>query len=121
MDACDLRGGAEAAWELVATANLYIQQVAPWKLAKEGRDAELDVALAALARALYRLAVLTEPVHSGKGGRASGESLGRRPAERTWKSARGTPGRGRGHEPSRVAFSQAKQRLGVRQSTGKTI
>ena len=26
----DLRGGAEAAWELVATANLYIQQVAPW-------------------------------------------------------------------------------------------
>jgi methionyl-tRNA synthetase len=61
MDAYDLRGGAEAAWELVATANLYIQQVAPWKLAKEGRDAELDVALAALARALYRLAVLAEP------------------------------------------------------------
>ena len=26
MDALDLRGGAEAAWELVATANLYIQQ-----------------------------------------------------------------------------------------------
>jgi methionyl-tRNA synthetase len=46
---------------LVATANLYIQQVAPWKLAKEGRDGELDVALAALARALYRLAVLAEP------------------------------------------------------------
>jgi methionyl-tRNA synthetase len=61
MDACDLRGGAEAAWELVAAANLYIQQVAPWKLAKEGRDAELDVALATLARALYRLAILVEP------------------------------------------------------------
>ena len=61
MDAYDLRGGAEATWELVATANLYIQQVAPWKLAKEEREAELDVALGALARALYRLAVLTEP------------------------------------------------------------
>ncbi len=33
------RGGG---WELVATANLYIQQVAPWTLAKEGREAELD-------------------------------------------------------------------------------
>jgi methionyl-tRNA synthetase len=61
MDACDLRGGAEAAWEVVATANLYIQQVAPWKLAKEAREAELDVALGALGRALYRLAILAEP------------------------------------------------------------
>ena len=66
MDAHDLRSGAEAAWALVATANLYIQQVAPWKLAKEGREAELDTALAALARALYRLAVLTQPFIPGK-------------------------------------------------------
>jgi methionyl-tRNA synthetase len=75
MDACDLRGGAEAAWELVATANLYIQQVAPWKLAREAREAELDVALAALARALYRLAVITEPFIPGKAA-SIGESLG---------------------------------------------
>jgi methionyl-tRNA synthetase len=66
MDAHDLRGGAEAAWHLVSTANLYIQQVAPWSLAKQGRDAELDVALAALARALYRLALLTGPFIPGK-------------------------------------------------------
>ncbi len=66
MDAHDLRSGAEAAWALVATANLYIQQVAPWKLAKEGREAELDIALAALARALYRLSVLTQPFIPGK-------------------------------------------------------
>ncbi len=66
MDACDLRGGAEAAWGLVAAANLYVQQVAPWKLSKEGRDAELDAALGALARALYRLAVLAEPFIPGK-------------------------------------------------------
>ena len=66
MDAHDLRSGAEAAWGLVATANLYIQQIAPWKLAKEGREAELDGALAALARTLYRLAVLTTPFIPGK-------------------------------------------------------
>jgi methionyl-tRNA synthetase len=66
MDSLDLRGGAEAAWELVATANLYIQQVAPWKLAKEGREAELDTALAALARTLHRLAVLSGPFIPGK-------------------------------------------------------
>jgi methionyl-tRNA synthetase len=66
MDALDLRGGAEAAWVLVGTANLYIQQVAPWALAKAGKEAELDVALAALGRALYRLAVLAAPFIPGK-------------------------------------------------------
>jgi methionyl-tRNA synthetase len=50
----------------VATANLYIQQTAPWKLAKEDRGEELDSALAALARALYRLAVLAGPFLPGK-------------------------------------------------------
>jgi len=66
MDALDLRGAAEAAWRLVGTANLYIQQTAPWKLAKEGREAELDAALAALGRALHRLAVLATPFMPGK-------------------------------------------------------
>jgi methionyl-tRNA synthetase len=66
MDRLDLRGGAEAAWDLVSTANLYIQQTAPWSLAKAGRDEELDVALAALGRALYRLAVLAGPFLPGK-------------------------------------------------------
>ncbi len=66
MDALDLRGGAEAAWELVATANLFIQQVAPWSLAKQGKETELDACLAALARVLYRLAVLSSPFIPGK-------------------------------------------------------
>jgi methionyl-tRNA synthetase len=61
MDALDLRGGAEAVWELVSTANLYIQQVAPWGLAKQGKEAELDTVLGALARVLYRLVVLAAP------------------------------------------------------------
>jgi methionyl-tRNA synthetase len=75
MDALDLRGGAEAAWRLVATANLFIQQSAPWSLAKQGQDAELDAVLGALARALYRLAVLVAPFTPGKA-QALWESVG---------------------------------------------
>jgi methionyl-tRNA synthetase len=82
MDALDLRGGAEAAWALVGTANLYIQQVAPWALAKAGQEAELDSALAALGRALYRLAVLAGPFIPGK-------------AQRLWQSL-GLPGEAAG-------------------------
>ena len=66
MDAFDLRGGADAAWTLVSAANLYVQQTAPWALAKAGRDAELDTSLASLASALCRLAILTSPFMPGK-------------------------------------------------------
>jgi len=62
MDAYDLRGAAEAAWELVAAANLFVQQSAPWVLAKQGKAAELDAVLGALAACLARLAVLTSPL-----------------------------------------------------------
>ncbi|MFI5234843.1 MAG: methionine--tRNA ligase [Gemmatimonadales bacterium] len=66
MDAFDLKGGADAAWSHVAAANLYVQQSAPWTLAKEGRDAELDQVLSALGRALFRLALLISPFMPGK-------------------------------------------------------
>jgi methionyl-tRNA synthetase len=61
MDRLDLRAGAAVAWELVSEANGYIVATAPWSLAKAGRDAELDAALAALARCLYRLAIMASP------------------------------------------------------------
>jgi methionyl-tRNA synthetase len=61
MDELDLRAGADAAWELVSAANLFVQQNAPWALAKAGKHAELDDVLAALARSLGRLAVLVSP------------------------------------------------------------
>jgi methionyl-tRNA synthetase len=61
MDRFDVRGAGDAAWALVAEANQYIVQTAPWALAKEGLDAELDDALTALARCLFRLAVLASP------------------------------------------------------------
>ncbi|HXI21518.1 MAG TPA: methionine--tRNA ligase [Gemmatimonadales bacterium] len=66
MDALDLRAGLDAAWELVTAANQYIVQTAPWALAKRGADADLDTALAALARCLIRLAVLAGPFMPGK-------------------------------------------------------
>ena len=66
MDALDLKGGADAAWALVTRANQYIVETAPWTLAKQGKDAELDLALHALAACLYRLAVLCSPFLPGK-------------------------------------------------------
>lgn len=75
MDAIDLRAGSEAAWTLVTAANQYIVQMEPWALAKAGREEELDEVLAALARCLYRLAVLMHPFMPGKTA-ALWESLG---------------------------------------------
>jgi methionyl-tRNA synthetase len=66
MEAIDLRGGADAAWALIGAANQYIVQVAPWSLAKQNKAEELDRALAALVRCLYRLAVLIQPFMPGK-------------------------------------------------------
>ena len=62
MDGLLLHRGAAAAWELVAEANAYVERQAPWALAKKGDDAALDATLAALARALLRLAVLAAPL-----------------------------------------------------------
>ncbi|HET7599982.1 MAG TPA: methionine--tRNA ligase [Gemmatimonadales bacterium] len=66
MDALDLRGGAESVSSLVSAANHYIQETAPWSLAKADRQAELDVVLGTLARCLCRLAVLTSPFMPAK-------------------------------------------------------
>jgi methionyl-tRNA synthetase len=66
MDALNLKGGTDAAWALVTRANQYIVETAPWSLAKQGKEAELDVALHALAGCLYRLAVLCSPFLPGK-------------------------------------------------------
>ena len=68
MDRFDVRGAADAAWALVGDANQFIVQTAPWSLAKEGRNEALDEVLAALARCLYRLAVLVSPFMPMKAG-----------------------------------------------------
>ena len=75
MDVFDLRGGAEAAWSLVSAANLFVQQTAPWSLAKAEKQAELDEVLGALARTLGRLAIVASPFIPGKA-QALWEALG---------------------------------------------
>jgi methionyl-tRNA synthetase len=61
MDAFALEGGAAQLIALATRANRYVEETAPWRLAKESRDAELDTVLANLARAVARLAVLARP------------------------------------------------------------
>jgi methionyl-tRNA synthetase len=75
MDALDLKAGAESAWSLVSAANLFVQQTAPWALAKAEKQAELDDVLGTLARALALLAIMASPFIPGKA-QALWETLG---------------------------------------------
>jgi len=61
MDKQELLEGASLVIELASRANGYVQETAPWKLAKEKRDAELDAILVSLVRTVARLAVLAAP------------------------------------------------------------
>ena len=100
---CDLRGGAEAAWELVATANLYIQQVAPWKLAKEGATPSSTCARRAWPG--RSVAWRCSPSRSSRERRPSiRAALGVGTGSGALGAPRGTPGRGRGHEPPESLF-----------------
>jgi methionyl-tRNA synthetase len=105
MDALDLRGGADAAWALVSAGNLFVQQTAPWALAKADRQRELDETLAALAQALGRLAVLLSPFIPGKA-QALWEMLGLEGnvAAVSWSAADEPPVAGRIIRRSEVLF-----------------
>ena len=105
MDRHDLRGGAEAVWELVSEANLYVQQTAPWALAKEGRERELDEVLASLATCLYRLALLTAPFVPGKA-QTLWQALGQPgdPGIAHWASLEGPPVAGTATRKPEVLF-----------------
>ena len=61
MDAYDLQQGAALVIDLATRANRYVEETAPWKLAKAKNDAALDVVLASLVRTVARLAVLAVP------------------------------------------------------------
>ncbi len=63
MDQGLLHQGIAAARELTAAANGFVEEQAPWALAKdEGRVEELDATLAALVRSLAALAALLHPI-----------------------------------------------------------
>jgi len=61
MDVYDLQQGAALVIELASRANRYVEETAPWKLAKAKKDAELDGVLVHLVRTVARLAVLSAP------------------------------------------------------------
>lgn len=68
MDALALGEAAAELVGLAARANRYVETTAPWKLAKAGRQDELDRVLVNLVRTLGRLAVLAHPFMPGKAG-----------------------------------------------------
>jgi methionyl-tRNA synthetase len=61
MDRHLLHEGADHAWKLVDRANGFVEERAPWTLAKEGRTQELAETLGALARAIARITLMMSP------------------------------------------------------------
>ncbi|MDX6518010.1 MAG: methionyl-tRNA synthetase, partial [Gaiellaceae bacterium] len=58
LDRFDITGALEAIWHVVRRLNQYVEESAPWQLAKdEARAAELDTVLANLADGLVAVAV----------------------------------------------------------------
>ena len=67
MDDNLLHHGAAAAMELSSAANVYIEESAPWTLAKNPDSAaQLDEVLGAIARAVAALCTLLEPFTPAK-------------------------------------------------------
>ncbi|MCR4403042.1 MAG: methionine--tRNA ligase [Firmicutes bacterium] len=61
MQAFDLTGALGEIWSLVDGANKYIDEAAPWALAREGRRERLATVMFGLADALARVAVMASP------------------------------------------------------------
>ncbi len=67
MERLDLSAGAAEAWRLVSAANLFVDDVKPWTLARDpARRAELAGAIRALLESLRVIAILTFPFMPGK-------------------------------------------------------
>jgi methionyl-tRNA synthetase len=62
VDVLDFRGGLEAIWGFLSAANRYVDQKAPWALAKAGDSAALDRVLYSAAEAIRIAACLVSPV-----------------------------------------------------------
>jgi methionyl-tRNA synthetase len=62
IDRAELTGALEAIWQRVRRLNRYVEECAPWQLAKDdGRADELDRVLSTLVAGLRVLAVLLHP------------------------------------------------------------
>ena len=63
---CRFARGLEALWELVRWGNKFVDEQAPWALAKEGRDAELAEVMSVLLAVLRSVAAHLLPVMPDK-------------------------------------------------------
>jgi methionyl-tRNA synthetase len=62
LDGADLTGALEAIWQRVRRLNRYVEEQAPWTLAKDdARSGDLDRVLRTLAEGVRLLAVLLWP------------------------------------------------------------
>lgn len=62
MDAFEIHAAIEAAWEIIIRCNAYVEESAPWKLAKDPAAADkLDEVLYSLAEALRVVSILITP------------------------------------------------------------
>jgi methionyl-tRNA synthetase len=58
IDRVELTQALEAIWMRVRRLNRYVEERAPWQLAKQGADAELDAVLGSLVAGLFRVSVM---------------------------------------------------------------
>src|SRR5205814_616527 len=61
MDRHLIHEGAQEMWGLVSRANQFVEETAPWNLAKGKDTRRLEQTLAALARGLARVTLLIHP------------------------------------------------------------
>jgi methionyl-tRNA synthetase len=62
MDAYETHAAIESAWEIIVRCNAYVEESAPWKLAKDPESADrLDEVLYTLAEALRIISLLITP------------------------------------------------------------
>ncbi len=62
MDAFASQAAIESAWQIITRCNAYVEETAPWKLAKDPASAEtLDAVLYTLAESLRIISILISP------------------------------------------------------------
>jgi len=86
IETLDFRGGLEAIWAFLAVGNRYVDQKAPWSLAKAGDDEALDRVLYSAAEAIRIAACLVSPVVPGTADEIE-RQLGLKDWKRTWSQA----------------------------------
>ena len=93
LDRADLSGAGEAIWTRVRRLNRYVEEQAPWTLAKDPeRAGELDSVLASLAEALRVVAVVLHAMAAEE--RRQPARCARRPGTRTRGGAHAAGGLG---------------------------